>query len=79
MQHSRPGRISATNVAPARIVALGVECATIRLLGWIPNLTHLLFKDAKTGERKEFCVKLDSSAGSTASFIDGDLRVLHAS
>jgi hypothetical protein len=57
------------NVAPARIVALGIECATIRLFGWIQNLTHLLFKDAKTGEQEELCVKLDSPAGSTASFI----------
>jgi hypothetical protein len=60
---------SAMNIAPARIVALGVECGTIRSLGWMPDLTHLLFKDAMTGEQKEFCVKLDSLAGSAASFI----------
>jgi hypothetical protein len=46
----------AMNVADARIVALGVKCATIGLLGWIPNLTHSLFNDAKNGMQKEvFC------------------------
>jgi hypothetical protein len=62
-------RTSTLDLAPARIIAAGVECAAIRVLRWMPNLTHLLFEDTRTGEKMEFCVKLGNLTGSTAGFI----------
>jgi hypothetical protein len=35
----------------------------------MPSLTHLLFEDVNTGERKEFGVKLTGLDRSTAVFI----------
>jgi hypothetical protein len=64
------------NVAHARIVALGVECATIGLLGWTPNLTHSLFNDAKNGMQKEVFCKT-RRFGSFDRKVASDFRMRH--